>query len=169
MIVGSFFDGDDDEQAAWKQHDVYGEALRIIVGTCNRLTWFARGVLHDSQHEDWGKEVSLDHRTLQGAHDLLAGAWRFKNDLRQRTLAFEPQISLDDVPRLWIQWLQDETECWVAAPWIVRWVQIILRNQNQPLGYKAEAELCVEILNRFSDIPWRADLRAGYEANLEKS
>ena len=43
MIVGSFFDGDDDEQVAWKQHDVYGNALQIIVGTCNRLTWFARG------------------------------------------------------------------------------------------------------------------------------
>ena len=125
-------------------------------------------VLHDSKHEDWGKEVRLDHRTVQGAHDLLAAAWRFKNDLRQGTLAFEPQIRLDDVPRLWIQWLQDETASWVAAPWIVRSVQIILRNQNQPLGYKAEAELCLEILNRFADVPWRPDLRAAHETDLAK-
>ena len=115
-----------------------------------------------------GKEVRLDHRTVQGAHDLLAAAWRFKNDLRQGTLAFEPQISVEDVPQLWLQWLQKETESWVETPWIVRWVQIMLRNQNQSLGYKAEAELCLEILNRFEDVPWLAELRAGYEADLEK-
>ena len=34
MIVVPLFEGDDDCEVALKQHDVYGDALAIIVSTC---------------------------------------------------------------------------------------------------------------------------------------
>ncbi|MCY4221238.1 MAG: hypothetical protein OXC25_11595 [Thiotrichales bacterium] len=71
MIVVPLFEGDDDE-VAWKQHDVYGHALAVIVSTCIRYVRFARIVLNDAGHPDWGTIVDLDHRTMQSAHDLLA-------------------------------------------------------------------------------------------------
>ena len=37
MWVFTGFDGDDDDEVAWKQHDVYGDALGIIVRTFNGL------------------------------------------------------------------------------------------------------------------------------------
>lgn len=167
MIVASFFEDDEDQEVAWKQHEVYGDALGIIVGTCNRHALFARAVLHDSKHDDWGTVVRFDHRTIQNAHDLLAAAWRFENDLRQPKLPFEPENPLDHVQALWLEWLRKETEKWITAPWIVRSVQVILTNQNQPLGYKAEGQLCLDILDRFPDVPWKPHLRAAHETDPE--
>ena len=89
MIVGTFFDGDDDAEIAWKQHDVYGEALGAIIQVGNRLTLFAKSLLDDKAHASWGTIETCDHRTLQGAHDILAAAWRFQNDFRQSDLPLE--------------------------------------------------------------------------------
>jgi hypothetical protein len=36
MIVGTVFDGDDDNDTKWIQHDVYNDALRTIVTGCQR-------------------------------------------------------------------------------------------------------------------------------------
>ena len=74
MWVVPRFDGDVDMEVANKQHDVYGQALWIIVRQCNLYAEFARRVLDDADHSEWGTVESFDHRTLQGAHDLLAAA-----------------------------------------------------------------------------------------------
>ena len=80
MIVRSgYFADDEDIEAQWEQHDVYDEALSIIVSACNRHTNFARSLLEDSYHPTWGTIDHYDHRTLQNAHDLLAAAWRFQD------------------------------------------------------------------------------------------
>ena len=50
MIVASFFEGDDDYEVAQKQHDVYGDALGVVVSTCNRHTRLARALLNDQAH-----------------------------------------------------------------------------------------------------------------------
>jgi hypothetical protein len=87
--VGKRFDGDDDTEVAWKQHDVYHQALGIIIESCNRLTRFAKALMDDKGHKHWGNAESCDHRTLQEAHDLLAAAWRFRQSLRQGELQLE--------------------------------------------------------------------------------
>ena len=74
MIVVPLFEGDDDCEMAWKQHDVYGDALAIIVSTCNRHARFACAVLNDADHPDWGTVECFDHLTIQAAHDFLAAA-----------------------------------------------------------------------------------------------
>ena len=85
-----------------KQNDVYGQALWIIVRQCNLYAEFARRVLDDADHSEWGTVESFDHRTLQGAHDLLAAVWRFRNDFRQSELPFVNKNSLDEVQELWL-------------------------------------------------------------------
>lgn len=166
MIVCPLFNGDDDSLIAWKQHDVYPTALAIMVQSCNRLARFAKAVLDDETHPTWGNIESCDHRTLQGAHDILAATWRFRHDCRQAELDLDRGL-LPPVPRTpenrWIGWLTQEVESWVYAPHLVRHVLLILANQNQPVGYDAEKRLCLALMDRFTDVPWTDAHKQAYE------
>lgn len=166
MWVLPRFDGDVDMEVADKQHDVYGHALWIIVRKCNLYAEFARSLLDDDDHPEWGTVESFDHRTLQGAHDLLAAAWRFRNDFRESEMPFMDKNSLDEVQELWLDWLRHEISKWLHRPERVRWVQLILTNQNKPPGHLAEVQLALNIINGFSDVPWDQELREAYEASL---
>ena len=164
MIVGgACFTGDTNRRVAWKQHDVYHEALWIIVTLCNRYTNFARLLLDDVDHPRWGTVDRFDHRTLQSAHDLLAAAWRFRSDFGQARLPLDGKNPLDEVQTLWLEWLRHEVTEWSSLSHLVRSVQLILTNQNEPAGYAAESKLCIHILDRFSDVPWVPGTRDVYE------
>ena len=141
MIIGSYFEGDENTELASKQHDVYDNTIGIITSTCNRFARFSIAVLNDTGHRNWGQVETFDHRTLQGAHDLLAAAWRFVNDSRQESLAF-PEA-------LWLEWLRAETSAWIDHLQLVHSVQLILANQNKPAGYLAESHLALGIMDRF--------------------
>ena len=115
--------------------------------------------------EGWEFIERFDHRTLQLAHDLLSAVWRFRYEtkLRQYESQFEEQKALIEQPRgdrpefvgHWLNWLQEEVDSWVHDPERVRLVVTILRNQNQPAGYKAEAALHWDIMMGYSDVPWK--------------
>ena len=153
MIVGKCFP-DDDLAIARQQHDVYGQALGIIVQQCNQYTRFAKVLLEVEGYSLWGKVDSFDHRTLQEAHDLLAAAWRFRyiQSRLQATFFDDPD---EDIQSLWLDWLRNEVAQWILLPKLVRAVQLILENQNKPVGYHAESSLCSEITEIFADVPWR--------------
>ena len=144
MIVAPFFKGDMDMEVASKQHDVYGQALWIIVSKCHRYTEFARSLLNDADHPEWGTVEHFDHRTLQHGHDLLAAVWRFRNDFQQPVLPFVDKKSLDELQTLWLDWLRHEIAGWIDYPHRVRLVQLILTNQNKLPGYIAEAQLSLD-------------------------
>ena len=170
MIVGASFDGDDDTEIAFQQHEVCGQALSIIVDTCNRLTGFAKAVLDAKTPESFGTVCTFDHRTLQHAHDLLAAAWRFRHDQRQQQLPLErrPEPLVSHTPaNHWLKWLRGEIEAWVRSPQLVRLVQLVLTNQNQPEGYISETKLSLAILDRYGDVPWQARMREILERVLE--
>lgn len=169
LIVGAFFQGDDDTEVAWKQHDVYHQGLGILIGTCNRLAQFAKLLLDDKTHLEWGSVRTCDHRTLQGAHDLLAAAWRFRNVSRQGSSPFDRETRSVEPESLWLEWLGAEVANWVEHPSLVRNVQLILANQNQQLGYIAESSLCLGILDRYPDVPWKPEFRAAYTKDLAKN
>ena len=169
MLVGTLFVGDNDSEVALKQHDVYFEALGIIVSTCNRFARFAIAVLDDSEHEIWGQVESFDHRTLQGAHDLLAAAWRFSNKGRQDLLPFSGAARTVTPEKHWLDWLRTETASWIHCPQMVRLVQLILANQNNPTGYASEASLALLIMDRFDSIPWETKWREAHESSLRKN
>ena len=166
MIVGGTFDGDDDAEIMLMQHEVYGNALGTIMTWCNSYTWFARELLHDQAHPEWGRVDRCDHRTLQDAHDILAGAWRHDHSSRQLDLPFTESDPDETVQRRWLDWLANEVHRWLNQPRIIRSVQLILANQNQTIGYLAEARLCLDILDRFSHVPWRPSLRRAHEQDL---
>ena len=167
MWVAPLFDDDVDMEVAWKQHDVYSDALWTIVSQCNRYTEFARRLLDDVDHTEWIAVDSFDHRTLQHAHDLLAAVWRFRNNLRQSEL-FADTDSVNEVQTLWLDWLRREVAEWIDYPDRVRLVQVILANQNSPLGYIAESELAINIIDGFPRVPWDRRLREASEATLAK-
>ena len=187
MLVFPWFDGDDDDEVAWKQHDVYRDALGIIVRKCNLFALRARALLDDTAHPDWGTVERFDHRTLQAAHDVLAAVWRFRHDARQFELSgdvlhprrdrplvdlepsVEPQDPLVEVPGRWLDWLRGEVDGWLHSPHLVRSVQLVLANQNEPAGYVAESQLTLDLLDRFEDVPWKPELCAVAEADLAES
>ena len=166
MYIIPLFEGDVDMEVARKQHDVYPQALEIIVWKCARYTEFARFLLNDADHPEWGTVDSYDHRTLQHAHDLLAAVWRFRNDFRQAVLPFAAKKSLHEVQTLWLDWLRHEITGWIDYPHRVRWVQLILANQHKLPGYIAEALLSLDIIDWFTDVPWKQQFREAYEATL---
>lgn len=172
MIVGSLFEGDD-LRLALMQHDVYGDALRIIARTCRRYAMFAEIVATGEQQLSLPVE-RFDHRTLQGSHDLLAAVWRYRES-RSRQLALFSKTrnggsGVDASPEMeWLDWLQAEVASWIDRPDLVRAVETILANQNQPVGYLAESELQVGILKRFGEVPWEQRVRQGREDGLEAS
>ena len=166
MIVGSYFEGDNDEKAALRQHAVYGNALGIIESTCNKYARFSRAVLHDSEHENWGDIDHFDHRTMQFSHDLLAAVWRYRHDLNQLELPLVSCHTQIDPQRHWLEWLRGETAKWIDEPWLVRFVLLVLANQKEAVGYKAESELCLYILTKYRDVPWHDRLREVFEKDL---
>ena len=103
-------------EVASKQHDVYGQALWIIVSKCHQYTEFARSLLNDADHLEWGTVEHFDHRVLQHGHDLLAAVWRFRNDFQQPVLPFVDKKSLDELQTLWLGWLRHEIAGWIDYP-----------------------------------------------------
>ena len=80
----------------------------------------------------------------------------------------KPHDLFAEVPGRWLDWLREEVEGWLHSPHLVRWVQLVLANQNEPAGYVAESQLELDLLGRFEDVPWIPELRVEIEADLAK-
>ena len=82
--------------------------------------------------------------------DRLWGAWQCPNPgCTWLTKEEEP-----DFVGQWLKWLQKEARFWKHSPHLIRHVMQILKNQNQPAGYRAEAALSCDLIVRYSDVPW---------------
>lgn len=154
MIVGGLWFLGDRIDLAWQQHGVYRDALRIIVQRCIDLGGFARRLLKDTTHAEWGMVEGYDHRCLQQAHDMLAAAWRYEIRPPQRRFVVAPDLVSDATNERWLEWLSDETGSWVEEPAIVRAVLVILTNENRPRDCKAESSLERMVFDRFQHVPW---------------
>lgn len=197
MRVNSHFpgDGEIDMYIHWLQHNVYGEALRIIAKGCYRHTERASAILG---YGDWERVSTdeIDHRTLQYAHNILAAIWRFRYSFKLRQFDFpvEQTNSIDpnymnrwwkwsdwwkwrraweqervienEITEHWLKWLRDEIESWRDYPTLVRLVMKIIANQNRPVGYQAEAELAWELLISYDDVPWHKERLDAVEEGL---
>ncbi len=138
------------------QHDAYHEALGIIAGICQDYTNLAHRILGDRE-TGWEFMCRFDHRTLQDAHDKIAATWRSRCLLtvRQMELPIEREyVKAPDVRGHWLKWLGDEVRSWTHDPHLIQLVVTILENQNNPVGYRAEANLNRELVFRYGDVPW---------------
>ncbi len=171
MIVVPQFQGDD-MAIADLQHDVYGEALGIMVGRCEQSARTAITILGgDLTHPKWEGVERFDHRTLQFAHDLLAAVWRYETSPPQKRLPIseapsKPELEAGTPERRWLKRLDSEVASWVRAeaghegPHMIQLVLRILAHQNEPAGYEAETRLAELIYSRFRHIYWDdADFR----------
>ena len=158
MTHFSFFIDDNDYEVFAKQTAVQSHALYAIVNTCNQLARFARRLLSDENYPEWGKAESFEIDTLITVHDILAAVWRFKNDLRQYEFNFD-RMPKPTPEQLWLKWLREQVNEWVWQPELVRYIQQILCNQHTPVGYLAEARLCLSLLEAYTGIPWTKTFR----------
>ena len=164
MIIGSFFDGDENKHLMRLQHDIYSYAIGLMITICNRFSHCVAAPADIKNKEKWGVIDKCDHRTIQFAHDLLATAYRFKHEFKPQELAldngFEPQ-------QLWKNWRIGELLSWKKAPSIVQNFLIIMTNQNERDGYIAESKICIAIMERFPDVPWESGLLNVFKKGLE--
>jgi hypothetical protein len=56
----------------------------------------------------------------------------------------------------------------VENPEWVRLVQIILEDQNTPVGQKTETIVSLETMNYFSEVPWKDEMKLAFISELEK-
>ncbi len=82
MIVGSCFDGDNNKTLMQMQHEIYGEMIAYMFGSARRRYQEAAMLLDvkTDLSESLIDQYSVDHRTLQRTHDLIAAYYRFKHD-----------------------------------------------------------------------------------------
>jgi hypothetical protein len=166
MIISTEFLGDSLEVSRC-QHDVYSEALDIIVNNCNRLALFARGVIKSDNFQNWGNIYTFDHRTLQFHHDLLATVWRYETQASQ--LRLDCKEDKKSIQLRWLDWLTIEVNNWIERPDWVRFVQIILDNQNTTIGQRTETLFSLQIMDYFSEVPWKTDMKSAFVRELEKN
>ena len=166
MIVGTYFDADNDTTTAiaWIQHDVYWDALRIIVGACRDHVKSALLLLDQKWPKEWETDFSYDHRTLQVAHDFIAAAWRYREP---KMPLFLQVTDKDLIASEWLSWLRREVDLWSDQPNIVRNIMTILGNQNVDVGYRAEDCLARALLLRYADVPWKQSWRSLAETSSQ--
>jgi hypothetical protein len=139
MIVYSAFKGDGNEELKTAQHEMYNFLLyKIFEGSkitfllcdevCNKLTEQERSKLIEQN--------SFDHRTLQGAHDLIAIAFRYTHRGGALTL-FEP------APEKIINYFNSKYINWnrgilsdMALVWAYHWEQFFNTNVERITGIK---------------------------------
>lgn len=165
MIVGTDFEGDENQELKRKQHDAYPRAIGLMINICNSFSNHAIIPKNIGNSENWGRINTCDHRTIQAAHDMLAAAYRFEHDARPK----DPNSSGASLTeKLWLDWLFAELVSWKESPALIQYFQIILTNQNQPDGYVAESRICLGILDRFPDVPWGQNWRDAFKNDLAR-
>lgn len=135
-----------------RQHDVYGEACRILVRECRNHLWRAVNLLEQPWPTRWSPESTVhDHRIIQDAHDILAAAWRYETFGWQLEL-FSPvrEVRMCD----WLWWLEKEIISWHQQPALIASVMTVLSHANTNLGYEAQDRLSVLLRERFWKVPW---------------
>lgn len=156
MWVCAEFEGDDDENLMLLQHDCYYASLALI-----------RKLLEDDVENPLSKQLpdirSIDHRTLQGSHDILAAVFRHfhKQSLGYRTVTEKDansQIGIKEngttdteIVNEWQNWLK----AWLKSkPTIILQLSKAITFQNTNEGYEAEKLAKKLIRLECSDIAW---------------
>lgn len=104
VIIGTYFKGDNNEHVKDLQHDHYGDLISALFTHC-RDEYIRACVIIDNRTELYGllkKKGSIDHRTLQLVHDLIAANFRW--DCAQQIQPMLPFDKKDDTNRILKMW-----------------------------------------------------------------
>lgn len=165
MIISTFFNSDDDDPTKNVQHDIYGQALWVIVGGCRSHVRAAEAIL--GTEASWVLTFihveTFDHRLIQMPHDLLAAVWRFRTGRIHPVLPFEePETWRRTTEGAWLDWLRNEIDRWGDFhPCLIRATAQALAIE-MPGWYEADS-LSLQLLDIYSDVPWTEDLRQAFD------
>lgn len=158
MIICDQYEGDNLDLAR-KQHDVYFEALGIIIRGCRAHYCSACTILGVRVWQsEWPEEQPIDHRIVQDAHDLLAAVWRHRVSPPDPMLLGGTTDAVPSAQKEWLKWLRCTVDQWNERPEIVRVFVRIFLEQNTDARLASERELTVLLRNRYQDIRWKRTL-----------
>jgi hypothetical protein len=134
MICVPNFVGDDDKRLFDMQNSCYSDALVVLVRMVGKRYLYAESILRceGSMRKEVGELRSIDHRTVQGVHDLIAAWYRFK---RRTEHLFPPK---GDLKGDWLSFLVDEVDSLSREPDFVTGILDACIQANTDRGHAGE-------------------------------
>lgn len=157
MIVGHAFYYDNNELLKSVQHDEYFTNVAKIFTAARRELERANEILTaDLLIVEKVREVNtIDHRTLQDAHDILAATYRYHHDDGGQRTLLDPII--DDRTKYsteWNLWFSKQIKILSKNPNFVRSSVESVVFANSHLGYMAERTLCQYLIFNYHMSSW---------------
>ena len=151
MIIGTCFDGDNDEEFKLQQHKIYYETLRRWTIIANELSkqYSGDSTEWDELINSWQKNViesgEFDHRCIQAPHDLIAA--RFRKDV---LIEIQPagQLRKNDA---WRKFFNKEAAICLEQEEMLRLFMTTLAHSYCETGYDAEDKFYEIMILKYGD------------------
>jgi hypothetical protein len=148
MIIGSYFDGDNDDKLMMHQHGCYYDMLRewITMAGVRRLRYRTSPKWAEvtQMWERFREEGYYDHRSIQMPHDLIAA--RFRMVAQQMTL---PD---DEKEGAWYTFFKAEAAVWLEHDDFLRCFMIALSDKGSSAAYDAEETMLVMMRKQYIEL-----------------
>lgn len=139
------------------QHDEYDYNIGRIFSSARAELAHADAILElNLLITDTALAISrFDHRVLQDAHDIMAAAFRYRNDDGGQLRLFEDaDTQIARYVHEWNAWLASQLRDLVRHPSFVRSVVECVIFSNKTMGYMAENRLCELVLSYYGADDW---------------
>lgn len=147
MVIGKYFEGDDDEDLKMYQHDCYYDSIgRWIRLAGERQSQYYRLPEWKEIIRQWQKSReagSYDHRTIQAHHDLIAQRFRM---IQKNPDHFFWVIRGKNG---WFDFFNGEIAKWMKDPELLRLFMKALTYANTKTGYDAEDALLDKMREKY--------------------
>jgi hypothetical protein len=156
MMVGAEFPGDSNEVLMDVQHALYGEmVVRLFTAPRDRYLVAAALLRVENDFSDRLRSMKgFDHRTLQGAHDVIATFFRFsRDDGGQLQLGETDSEYLERWKSAWREFFQLEVSSLVGDDEFVRAICNAAVYANEESGTAAERWLDRFLRDRYRLAP----------------
>jgi len=148
MIIGIYFDGDNDDKLKMLQHGCYNIML------CEWITMAGARRLRYRISPEWAELTQIwerfrevghfDHRSIQMPHDLVAA--------RFRMVAQEIAISNGEKEGAWYTFFKAEAAAWLEHDDFLRCFMISLSAKGSTTGYDAEDSIFEMMRRQYSEL-----------------
>jgi len=147
MVIGIYFDGDNDEKLKMLQHGCYYDMLRewINMAGTRRLRYRTSPDWAEvtQMWERFREEGFFDHRSIQMPHDLIAA--------RFRRVAQDLAIPDQEKEEAWYLFFKTEGTAWLVSDDYLRCFMIAVSAKDSA-GYDAEDVMIEMMRNHYQDL-----------------
>lgn len=166
MIIGTYFDGDNDEELKMHQHKYYYGSLGRWVGMAQEKCqqYAGKSAEWDRLIRLWQENIkstgSFDHRCIQASHDLIAAS--FRKVVKEKMHHSLPNRKKD----AWRGFFNCEADASLDNEEILRLFVTDLVSSGSKGGYDAEDKLCELIQQRHEGMRLQVCKDGGKPANV---